>query len=370
MLCVSCRSVPDVDAQRFREEGNACFRSKDYQQALDKYTAALNGWPDSTTFLHGIMANVVPALLNRAACALELGDRATGRGRDRQQLYEHAIRDTEEAIEFGGLRCGVSKESAKALYRRGRAHVSLSKCRLDEVAAKAHQEYSSQLKEAVQRVPEVEEVVQLFVVKGLRLAVQDLGVALDQNKQLGLGCRQAQEHLRLAKAQLLRVDEEPNLVVGEDAALAVNVAAHAESVIFRAGATWMANQVSLEVPIRCSNNVVTELPVYLLKQPNTNNFGELAVFIMCSDHLGAETLAQRGEPLGVDVKNELVSHLSDPSEEQEELRCAQEFMMSLNLARTQPDTVQALVDKGLIMRKRMIGATPFGEHRVVYSVNF
>lgn len=370
MLCVSFRSVPDVDARRFREEGNACFRSKDYQQALDKYTKALNGWPDSTTVLHGKIDNVVPALLNRAACALELGDRATGHGRDRQQLFEHAIRDTDKAIEFGGLRCGVSKESAKALYRRGRAHVSLNICRLDEVAEKVRQEYSLQLKEALQRVPKVEEVVQLFMVKGLRLAVQDLGVALDQNKQLGLGCRQAQEQLRLAKVQLARVDEEPILVVGEEAAMAVNLDAHGENVMFAAGATWMANKVSLEVPIRCSSGIVTELPVYLQKQPNTNNFGELAVFIMCSDHLGVGTLAQRGEPFGVGTKHELISHLSDPAEEKEDLQCAQEFMMSLNLARTQPDTVQALVDKGLIMRKRMIGVTPFGEHRVVYSVNF
>ena len=44
--------------------------------------------------------------------------------------------------------------------------------------------------------------------------------------------------------------------------------------------------------------------------------------------------------------------------------------MSLNLARTQAGTVQALVDKGLIVRKRVIATTGFGEDFVVYSANF
>ena len=94
--------LPDADALRLREEGNVFFRDGDYQQALDKYSAALNGWPDSTTILAGANVNVIPALLNHAACALELGDRVAGHGPDRQQLYANAIRDATRAMEFGG----------------------------------------------------------------------------------------------------------------------------------------------------------------------------------------------------------------------------------------------------------------------------
>ena len=72
---------------------------------------------------------------------------------------------------------------------------------------------------------------------------------------------------------------------------------------------------------------MTELPVRLHKRSNTNNFGELAIFITCSDYLGAEVLAQRGQVVGVSVKGELYGHLSDPSEEKEDLECANEFAM-------------------------------------------
>ena len=346
--------LPDADAQSLREEGNAFFRDGDYQQALEKYSAVLNGWPDSTTILTGGYVHVVPALLNRAACALELGDRVAGHGRDRQQLYANAIRDSTQAMEFGlGPGGAVAKESAKALYRWGRGRVSQATCQLDELDESASQ-------------PEMRNGFQSVVTKDLRLAMQDLGAALDQNKQLRLGCRQAREQLRLAEAQFLRVGEEPYLVVAEDAAQVVNVDAHGEGVIFEAGATWMENQVSLEVPVRGSSGQVTELPVNLHKQLNTNNFGELAIFMFCSDNLG--------EDYGSAMKGELFANLSDaiPSDccGKEDLQCADEFVMSLNLARTQAGTVQALVDKGLIVRKRVIATTGFGEDFVVYSANF
>lgn len=356
--------LPDKDAQRFREEGNALFRSGDYQKAFEKYSAAMNGWPDLTAELRGKHANVIPALLNRAACALELGDRAGGYGSGRQQLYECAVRDTTQALQFGAT--GASKESAKALYRRGRAYASLAECRLDEVAEIVAQEHDLRLSEAVQRVPAVREEVQRSAIKDLRLSVQDLGAAMDQNKQLRLGSRQAREQLRLAEAQFLRVGEEPYPVVGDAAAPAVNVGAHTEGVIFEAGATWMENRVLLELPIRSSSGALTELPVRLHKRSNTNNFGELAVFITCSDHLGAEVLAQRGQVVGVSVTGELFGHLSNPCEEQEDLELANEFAMSQDLARTHPDTIQALIDKGLIVAKRFVKKTCC----MVYSVNF
>lgn len=358
--------LPETDARRFREQGNTLFRSGDYQKAFEQYSAALNGWPDSTAVLQGKIANVVPALLNRAACALELGDRAGGHGsiNSRQRLYEYALRDTTQALQSGAT--GPTKESAKALYRRGRAYASLAECRLDEVAEKVAQDHGLQLSEAVRRVPEVREEIQSSAIKDLRLSVQDLGAAMDQNKQLRLGNRQAREQLRLAEAQFLRVGEEPYPVVGEDAAPVVNVGAHAEGVIFEAGATWMENQVLLELPIRGSSGALTELPVRLHKRSNTNNFGELAIFITSSDHLGAEVLAQRGQVVGVSVKGELYGHLSDPSEEKEDLECANEFAMSQDLARTHPDTIQALVDKGLIVAKRFVKTTCC----MVYSVNF
>ena len=44
--------------------------------------------------------------------------------------------------------------------------------------------------------------------------------------------------------------------------------------------------------------------------------------------------------------------------------------MSLNSARTQAGTVQALVDKGLIVRKRGIATAGFGEDFAVYSADF
>ena len=61
-------------------------------------------------------------------------------------------------------------------------------------------------------------------------------------------------------------------------------AAFAPGVVFTRGASWMANVVALQIPLRPRRGGgEAELPVFLQKQRNTRNLGELAIWIMYAD---------------------------------------------------------------------------------------
>jgi hypothetical protein len=148
----------------------------------------------------------------------------------------------------------------------------------------------------------------------------------------------------------------------------------AAGVHLQLGESWMENRVALEVPIRGRRaGAPVRLPVELQKAANDRNEGELAVFVMLSNHLGeaAVVAAVVGAFGSLEaLPDGFVCHLSDPSRGPAELRAADEFKLSLNTRRTLPALVESLVAARVIERLRVCGTTQFGEERAAYRVRF
>ena len=153
------------------------------------------------------------------------------------------------------------------------------------------------------------------------------------------------------------------------------------SVVFASGASWVENQVALELPVpnrERTGQVI--MPMYLTKQENDHNKGELAIWMHYSAHLGEAELRTRGEAaFGEDAEYDVFDgnpygNLSTPAQADDHIQSPDEFIMDFAFARhgrsLDEGIPAALVAAGVIERVRVAGQTQFGEAFVVYRVKF
>ena len=136
----------------------------------------------------------------------------------------------------------------------------------------------------------------------------------------------------------------------------------------------MANLVALEIPLKPPHSGEAALPVFLQKQRNTNNLGELQIWIMYSDHLGEPELMAKASAIGIDTKYECSAggawgNLSTPAKHGE-LRSADEFVLAFDFNRHSNDYARGVVAAGVIEEVRTAGRTEFGEPRLIYQAKF
>ncbi|KAG7015655.1 Hsp70-Hsp90 organizing protein 3 [Cucurbita argyrosperma subsp. argyrosperma] len=97
-----------LQAQKEKEAGNAAYKKKDFEKAINHYSKALELDDEDISFL-----------TNRAAVYLEMGK------------YEDCIKDCDKAVERGRELRSDFKMIARALTRKGTAYVKLAKCSKD-----------------------------------------------------------------------------------------------------------------------------------------------------------------------------------------------------------------------------------------------
>ncbi|KAI4327089.1 hypothetical protein L6164_019590 [Bauhinia variegata] len=97
-----------ADAQKEKEAGNAAYKKKDFETAIQHYTKALELDDEDISYL-----------TNRAAVYLEMGK------------YEECIKDCDQAVERGRELRSDFKMIARALTRKGTALVKMAKCSKD-----------------------------------------------------------------------------------------------------------------------------------------------------------------------------------------------------------------------------------------------
>ncbi|KAL8539721.1 hypothetical protein ACS0TY_001366 [Phlomoides rotata] len=95
-------------AQKEKEAGNAAYKNKDFETAIQHYSKAIEHDDEDISFL-----------TNRAAVYLEMGK------------YEDCIKDCEKAVERGRELRSDYKMIARALTRKGSALVKMTKCSKD-----------------------------------------------------------------------------------------------------------------------------------------------------------------------------------------------------------------------------------------------
>ncbi|KAL3499516.1 hypothetical protein ACH5RR_038609 [Cinchona calisaya] len=95
-------------AQKEKEAGNAAYKKKDFETAIQHYTKAIELDDEDISFL-----------TNRAAVYLEMGK------------YEDCIKDCDKAVERGRELRSDFKMIARALTRKGTALVKIAKCSKD-----------------------------------------------------------------------------------------------------------------------------------------------------------------------------------------------------------------------------------------------
>ncbi|RWW36943.1 hypothetical protein BHE74_00057995, partial [Ensete ventricosum] len=95
-------------AQKEKEAGNAAYKKKDFETAIQHYTRAIE-----------LDDGDISYLTNRAAVYLEMGK------------YEECIKDCDKAVEHGRELHSDFKMIARALTRKGTALVKLAKCSKD-----------------------------------------------------------------------------------------------------------------------------------------------------------------------------------------------------------------------------------------------
>ncbi|XP_058084908.1 hsp70-Hsp90 organizing protein-like [Magnolia sinica] len=106
-----------ADAQKEKEVGNAAYKKKDFETAIQHYTRAMELDDEDISFL-----------TNRAAVYMEMGK------------YDDCIKDCDKAVERGRELRSDYKMVARALTRKGTALVKLAKCSKDyEPAIEAFQ---------------------------------------------------------------------------------------------------------------------------------------------------------------------------------------------------------------------------------------
>ncbi|TKY70855.1 Hsp70-Hsp90 organizing protein 1 [Spatholobus suberectus] len=97
-----------AEAQKEKEAGNAAYKKKDFDTAIQHYTKALELDDEDISYL-----------TNRAAVYLEMGK------------YEECIEDCDKAVERGRELRSDFKMIARALTRKGTALVKMAKCSKD-----------------------------------------------------------------------------------------------------------------------------------------------------------------------------------------------------------------------------------------------
>ncbi|KAJ9706818.1 hypothetical protein PVL29_002006 [Vitis rotundifolia] len=95
-------------AQKEKEAGNAAYKKKDFETAIQHYTKAIELDDEDISFI-----------TNRAAVYLEMGQ------------YEECIKDCDKAVERGRELRSDFKMIARALTRKGSALVKMAKCSKD-----------------------------------------------------------------------------------------------------------------------------------------------------------------------------------------------------------------------------------------------
>ncbi|CAA0820580.1 Hsp70-Hsp90 organizing protein 3 [Striga hermonthica] len=97
-----------AQAQKEKESGNAAYKKKDFETAIQHYSKAIELDDEDISFL-----------TNRAAVYLEMGK------------YEDCIKDCDQAVERGRELRSDFKMIARALTRKGSAIVKMAKCSKD-----------------------------------------------------------------------------------------------------------------------------------------------------------------------------------------------------------------------------------------------
>ncbi|XP_051114985.1 hsp70-Hsp90 organizing protein 3 [Andrographis paniculata] len=97
-----------TQAQKEKEAGNAAYKKKDFETAIQHYTNAIDLYDEDISFL-----------TNRAAVYLEMGK------------YEDCMKDCDKAVERGRELRSDYKMIARALTRKGTALVKMAKCSKD-----------------------------------------------------------------------------------------------------------------------------------------------------------------------------------------------------------------------------------------------
>ena len=283
-LGVSSHMVSD-ELERLKAEGNTLYQQGQYEEAVQKYDVALGG-PESTgdDMALGISTAL---LLNRSACHLVLADRApsgvsgVGVGGEAQPgsklaMYCSAVDDAHNALI--GLRMVGSPLLAKALCRCGRGQLGMCAekvATMDHTAALCRAEGTLNAEALVGGLRHI-----ATGRNGLDEAAMHLGESLE------LAPDDASVKKYLKKVQQLQAKlAARGAPPASQAVPEPQPAAFAPDVVFTPGASWMANQVALEIPLRPPpprGGEERALPVYLQKQRNTNNLGELAIWIMYS----------------------------------------------------------------------------------------
>ncbi|XP_051136892.1 hsp70-Hsp90 organizing protein 3-like [Andrographis paniculata] len=111
------KRIKKSEAQKEKEAGNAAYKKKDFEMAIQHYTKAVDLDDEDISFL-----------TNRAAVYLEMSK------------YEDCIKDCEKAVERGRELRSDYKMIARALTRKGSALVKMAKCSKDyETAIEAFQ---------------------------------------------------------------------------------------------------------------------------------------------------------------------------------------------------------------------------------------
>ena len=363
------------ELERLKAEGNIFFQQGQYEKAIQKYDLALGG-PESTG--NGMALGIsTTLLLNRSACHLVLADRApagVGLGGETEtgsklDMYCSAVDDAQSALT--GLRTVGGPLLAKALCRCGRGQLGMCA------------EKAATIDRAEQTYRAEGTLNAKAVVAGLRnIATGRNGLdeaAMHLNESLELVPDDATVRKYLKKVQQLQAKlAARGAPPASQAVPEPQPAAFAPDVVFTPGASWMANQVALEILLRPSRGGEAPLPVFLQKQRNTHNLGELAIWIMYSAHLGRPELMAKADAIGIDTKYECTAggawgNLSIPAKHGE-LRSADEFVLAFDFNRHDNNYARgvpaALVAAGVIEEVRTAGHTQFGEPRLVYRAKF
>ncbi|CAL5432718.1 unnamed protein product [Camellia sinensis] len=99
-----------AQALKEKEAGNAAYKKKDFENAIQHYTKAIELYDEDISFL-----------TNRAAVYLEMG----------KGLYDECIKDCDKAVERGRELRSDYKMVARALTRKASALVKMAKCSKD-----------------------------------------------------------------------------------------------------------------------------------------------------------------------------------------------------------------------------------------------
>jgi tetratricopeptide (TPR) repeat protein len=353
--------MASATAELLKEEGNECFRRQDYRGALEKYNAALGGENERGNGL--TMGVMLPLLNNRAACYLEIADGMRGFGEERVSMYQRALWDADDAAKTANIMGG----NAKALFRLGRATLGVQTLRSQLIDASERK--GMEAAEALER--------RRGIAAALDVGCMHLRAA--SRKQVGdaLITRTLQEAERLQEA-LASKGAPPK---AQTPIPLPRPESFGQRVLFKEGPSWIHNQVALELPVRKrdrSGEVL--LPMYLTKQENDHNRGELAIWMHYSDHLGEAVLTARGEAAyGEDAQYDVFTgnpygNLSTPAQADGHIRSPDEFVLDFAFARDgrslEEGIPAALVAAGVIERVRVAGHTRFGEAFVIYRAKF